>query len=96
MGFLRLLLGEYLRRRLMGGRHRHSGGWFGGYPGGYRGAPRGYGHWMGPRHRGGPFGFYGPRPRARVRGCGCCLPIPLGALGVAALGLRLLLRVRSR
>ena len=49
------------------------------------------------RHRAsGPFGSYRRRGGVEVRGCGCCLPLPLGVVATGALGLRALLRARSR
>ncbi|MDP8943786.1 MAG: hypothetical protein M3N16_06690 [Actinomycetota bacterium] len=97
MGLLRLLLADYLRRRLLGGRHRRHGGSPWRSPERYYGwGPPGYGYGMGRRRYGGPFGAPRPRGGVQVRGCGCCLPLPLGVLVTAALGLRGLLRARSR
>jgi hypothetical protein len=52
---------------------------------------------LGVRHRPRRSPLALPRRRGgvEVRGCGCCLPIPLGLLTSAGLGLRVVLRARS-
>ena len=47
------------------------------------------------RHRRGPLALPRRRGGVEVRGCGCCLPIPLGLLTSAGLGLRAVLRART-
>ena len=86
MGFLRLLGRAYLADRLLGRRRQ-----------GYHGYGRSPYYASRQRRRGGfigPFPYYSGRTRrgTRVSVGGCCLPIPLGALSVSALGLRLLMR----
>ncbi len=60
-------------------------------PWGYRRqrSPWGFGYRRQPSY--GWWGHY-QRPQRRVRVVGCCLPFPIGALAIAAAGLRFLRR----
>ena len=90
MGLFRILGRAFLINRLMQ-RNRHRG--YGRYGGGYGAS----GFFGAPRRRGrtgwfGPMPYYSGRTRrgTRVHVSGCCLPIPLGMLGLTALGARAL------
>lgn len=81
-----------INRMAQRGRHRRYGR-----------SPYRHSGFFGPsRHRRGRAGFFGPMPyysgRTRrgssVHVSGCCLPIPLGLLGLTALGARGLARRR--